>query len=959
MVRFPEFFEDSCFRRESPAQIEAKVQALLAAMTPTEKAELCHGGFNPPDPGQVANGGYLAGVPRLGVPEIRMFDGPAGVTSKYDTTGLPAEELLASSWSRTLAREFGRVTGSENRAISGNCQLGAEADLVRTTHFNRSRDMLGEDPFLNGELIVPLVQGIQGEGVMAVLKHLAAYVISANPADSPNTVVDEQTMRELYLPPFERGIKEGGAAGVMTAYSRVNGPYAANSRYLLEDVLRRDWGFDGLAMCDWGGNHSFTLKNGMDMEMPLGAYNSTERILRKIEEGKLDPALLDRAAGHVLTALGKLGFLALVTLDGEGKAQEEPGRTAPIRMPDHYAERAALLERNARTAEEIAVKGAVLLRNENRTLPLPDGSAGRGAKIALIGTGAQYPVCGYGQERAYGTISRMESPYAAVQGLSEPENEIVCSIGLDLVGRKIPADCLFTQAEGGEHGLTRTWGITEEDGYRPPLMSFGGEGVEFVGVASRDETEEDEGTLDFAPADLFQPGSDAAEMPGHLSGSFCRVDREIEFVCDTKHWKNGEQGSAFRKGDAYTWKGFLFAPETGEYQINLQAIGGVAVLKLDADGKGLKDVGLIKLREGSQWPWGNLVCTPEGMEVRNTRVRLEVGKRYPIELYVKGLLEEKDMQVRLAWVTPGQRAEDLRAAEQAAAEADCTVLMLHNGFDIARDAAFGGLSFGEGTDLSLNAEQRELLERVSAARKPGGRLAAAVCNGSAFTMGDWIDKLDALLWLWMPGQAGSRALARLLLGKDNPSGKLSQSFPVRNEDTPVTDTPEHKAERWDGIAEPGKVRAVRTSEGIFTGYRWHRKAGVPALFPFGFGLSYTSFAYEGLELEPQGEALRVRFSVKNTGSVKGTEIAQVYLGAGKVPDYAMMADRQLCGFERLEDLEPGETRQVEILVPARCFCYWDVQAEGDAQAHWKRAGGPREVLVGASSEDIRLRGMVE
>ena len=960
-IQFPVFFEARFLRPETGEACAGKVRALLSAMTPEEKADLCHGGFDPPDPGKVANGGYLRGVPRLGVPEIRMFDGPAGVTSIHDTTGLPSEELLASSWSRELAEKFGRVTGSENRVISGNCQLGAEADLCRTTHFNRTRDMLGEDPFLAGELIVPLVRGIQDEGVMAVLKHLAAYVISSNPADSPNTVVDEQTLRELYLTPFERGIREGGAAGVMTAYSRVNGPYASNSRTLQIDVLRRDWGFTGLTMCDWGGNHSFTLKNGTDIEMPFGAYNSTERILQRLDDGRLTMEQLDTAAGHVLSALGRIGYLALVTLDENGVPLEEPGRTDPIRLPDTYKDNAALLEKNAETAEEIAVRGAVLLKNENQALPLPDGSPCHGARIALIGIGARYPVCGYGQERAYGTISRMESPVDALNRLSGPENSIAGAIGLDLVGRTIPSDCLFTDESCTIHGLTRTYGITQEDGYRPPMMSQGGEGVEFFGTASRDESveEEDEDVIDFAPAELFMPGNDAADIPGFKTGGFCRIDPEIEFVCDNQHWKNGPQGTAFPKGEAWTWKGWLRAPETGEYQINLQAIGGISVLKMDTNGTGLKDIGLISLREGCQWPWGNLVCTKEGMEVCNTRVNLEAGKIYPLQLYVRAELAEKDMQVRLAWITPSQRAADLKEAELAAAEADATVILLHNGFRISRETAKGGLSFAESTDLSLDEEQRNLLSRIAAAKKPGSKLIAAVSNGSAFTMQDWIDIPDAMLWLWMPGQAGGSALARLLLGKDNPGGKLPQSFPACHNDTPVTDTPEHKAERWDGIIVPGKPRDVTCSEGIFTGYRWHRKSGIKPQFPFGFGLSYTRFDYSDLSVEQSGEDVSVCFRVKNSGEVRGSEIAQVYLGAGQVPDYAMIADRQLCGFARLEDLEPGETRSVRIAVPKRCFCYWDICETGDAEAHWKHVKGPRNLMVGASSEDIRLHTVIE
>ena len=131
------------------------------------------------------------------------------------------------------------------------------------------------------------------------------------------------------------------------------------------------------------------------------------------------------------------------------------------------------------------------------------------------------------------------------------------------------------------------------------------------------------------------------------------------------------------------------------------------------------------------------------------------------------------------------------------------------------------------------------------------------------------------------------------------------------------------------------------------------------LFPFGFGLSYTDFEYSDLSAERDGDDVTVCFSVKNIGEVCGSEIAQIYLGRGSVPDYAMIADRQLCGFARLEDLKPGETRSVRIKIPRRCFCYWDIHETGDEQAHWKPVKGPRELLAGASSEDIRLKIVLE
>lgn len=968
-MKFPEYFTEECFRKEAADAVERKTEALLSAMTDEEKAQLCHGGMNPPEVGQIGNGGYIGGVPRLGVPEIRMYDGPAGVTSIYETTGLPAEVMLASTWSRELAFAFGRVTGSENRMIGGNCQLGAEVDLVRTTHFNRTRDMLGEDPYLAGELAVPLVRGIQDEHVIATLKHFAGYIVSVSPADTADMVIDEQTMHELYLRPFERCIREADALAVMTTYSRVNGPYAANARPLLKDVLRSQWGFLGLTMCDWGGNHSFSLAKGMDIEMPLGAYNSTERILRFLENGRLTKEALDDAVRHVLYALGQCGYLSLVTLDESGRAEQEEGRTAPIKLPDTYRKKEALRLENACLAEQIAENGAVLLKNEREALPLTAEDCGQKEGVALIGFGACHAICGYGQERSYGTLRYMRPPVEELGSLSGSPKAFTTHVGIDCAGVCIGSDFLYTQETGKEHGLVRFFGISEKDGCRPPVMgaNAGGGGAEFFGVATRDEAEdEEEGSLDFMPRELFMPGSDAADMEGETTGSVCRVDETLEFTCEEGNYtyRNQGAGNAFSRGSAYTWKGYLQADEDGEYQLNLQGIGGVIVFKMMLDGREYTTVGEIKMREGTQWPWGNLACTQEGMEICATRVTLKAGKRYPVLVYAKAMLEEKDLQLRLAWVTPAMRRAQRSEAVAAAAKARKTIFFVHQGFQVARGKARTGMSFAEGTDLTLEAEQEELLHELACAvHANGGRLIVAAYNGSAFAMKSWVDEADAILYMWMPGQSGSRALAKIVLGQKNPCGRLPQSFPDVNENTPVTDTKEHLRERWEGVREPKKPLRVTASEGIYTGYRWYDREGRKPLFPFGHGKSYTTFAYSKLAVE-EGDEIRVKATVENSGTCAGTEIAQLYIGEGIVPDYASMPKKQLCGFARLENMQPGERREVCWTVPKESLMFWDINAEPAPDGRggfgkWVISRGTRRILVGASAEDIRLEGTVE
>ena len=200
---------------------------------------------------------------------------------------------------------------------------------------------------------------------------------------------------------------------------------------------------------------------------------------------------------------------------------------------------------------------------------------------------------------------------------------------------------------------------------------------------------------------------------------------------------------------------------------------------------------------------------------------------------------------------------------------------------------------------------------------------------------DWDCRAKALLHGYLSGQAGAKAIARLVSGKACPSGKLAETMPRRLSDTPCY------------IRYPGTERTSEYREGIFVGYRYYDTANKAVKYPFGFGMSYTSFEYGGLEIAPDG----VSFTIKNTGSVPGAEIAQVYVAAPKGGVFC--PEKELRGFARVE-LSPGETKRVFVRLPERAYQYWNI-----AENRWATAGGRYEILVGASSRDIRLRGAVE
>ena len=366
-------------------QIDQKIEALLNTMTLDEKYTYLGGNGTGTKYG---NAGYLPGTPRLGVPEMRMHDGPAGVLSLWPTTNTPDRQMTAATWDDDLVYQYGKVYGSENRAAGANMQLGSQYDITRTPEFGRANDQYGEDPYLLSRLAAAETKGMQDQGVIAVGKHYAAFAQSASPAAKTDISVSEQALHELYLPAFESAIKEGGMLGLMSSYNSINGTFASAQVYLQLDVLRDLWGYKGFTITDWGGNDGFTLNKGTDVEMP--SLSNNKKGQEEVDAGNLKQAELDQlindAVGHVLYALGHAGYLYLVeTYEKDGKlyAKEETGRTEPIKLWGDSAEMAEDVQAdNNDIVLEVARGGGVLLENDG-TLPIADGKS-----VAVLGTPA-------------------------------------------------------------------------------------------------------------------------------------------------------------------------------------------------------------------------------------------------------------------------------------------------------------------------------------------------------------------------------------------------------------------------------------------------------------------------------------------------------------------------------------------------------------------------------------------
>jgi len=310
------------------------IDQLIAQMTIEEKISMLHGSTDPAPLGQA---GYVAGVPRLGIPPLRIAEGPAGIRTSQPATALPAPVSLASTFSPDLARTYGQLIARDGRARRQHVVLAPMVNIVRVPQAGRNFETFGEDPLLTSRMVAGEVEGIQRFGLIATVKHFA-----------PDA--DERTLREIELPGFESAIR-AGAAAVMAAPNTVN-----------TDILRNEWKFDGFVMSDWGATQSAVpaLTAGVDMEMPRGQHYAS--LAGAVRGGQISEAVVNRAVRRILIAMNSVGLL-------NPASANRPAPAIPEVTP---------------TARELAVAGAVLLKNRGNVLPL-----GKEDTIALIGPGAK------------------------------------------------------------------------------------------------------------------------------------------------------------------------------------------------------------------------------------------------------------------------------------------------------------------------------------------------------------------------------------------------------------------------------------------------------------------------------------------------------------------------------------------------------------------------------------------
>ena len=356
---------------------DKRADLLIEQMTLDEKISLLHGmGFRFGPPGSqpptrsLGGAGFIPGVPRLGIPDLQLSDAAAGVARGAEfgrySTALPSGVSEASSWDLQVAHEFGALIGRELRDQGFNMSLGGGINLTREPRNGRIFEYKGEDPILAGKMVGAEMKAEQEQGVIGDIKHYAV-----NDQESGRNYVDvkigKRAMRESDLLAFEIGVEESGAGAVMCSYNLVNGDYACENQYLLNDVLKKDFGFKGFVVSDWGATHSTTkaAMAGLDMEMP-GDSHFGDALKKAVESGEVPMARLNDMVHRILRTEFAVGLF-----------DEPPER----QVPDIFM--------GFEVAQHVAEQGSVLLKNANGQLPLEASSL---RSIAVIGSHADVGV---------------------------------------------------------------------------------------------------------------------------------------------------------------------------------------------------------------------------------------------------------------------------------------------------------------------------------------------------------------------------------------------------------------------------------------------------------------------------------------------------------------------------------------------------------------------------------------
>jgi beta-glucosidase len=777
---------------------------------------------------------YFVEKTRLGIPIIPFEEALHGLKAP-GATAFPQAIGLAATWDTALMRRVADAAAAETRSRGIRDALSPVINIADDARWGRVEETYGEDPYLSSEMARAFVSGFEFAGVVATPKHFIANSGDGG-RDSYPVFFNERMLMERYFPPFQAAIG-AGAQSVMTAYNSVDGAPATQNPRLLNEILKRDWKFNGFVISDAAATGGATVLHMTEPSTPAAtahalasgldvifqsSYSQYRPYWAAFEQGLIPTKTIDQAVGRVLSAKFQLGLFEHPYVDADAAA-----------ATNGSAEHIAL----ARTAARASI---VLLKNDRHPLPLSRETS----KIAVIGA---------------------DATEARLGGYSGPGTHVVSILDGLRASARLGTSVQFAPGPGRVVQdlvtIPGTQFSTESNGRRVPGLS-----AEYF----------DNNNLVGAP-------------------KLARIDPRADF-----RWTLNSPG----RGIPFDW---FSARWTSTLTTPAIAVRRIAVEGNDGYRLWLDDRLIID----------NWVKRSYG--TKEAAVNLAPSSTHALRL--EYFESTGNARLKLLWDAGAE------SSHAAAAKAIDEAVKVASSANVA--LVIAGLEEGELRDrstLALPGAQEELIKRVAATGTP---VVVVLVGGSAIAMSNWINDVDAVVDVWYPGEQGGNAVADVIFGDYNPSGRLPITFAMSGGQLPLSYN--HKPTgRGDDYLD-------------LTGM---------ALFPFGYGLSYTTFEYSNLQFDraeiTATDTATIRCTVKNTGARSGEEVVQLYMR-----DVIASLARpviELKGFQRVS-LLPGESRTLTFTLGP------DELKMLDEKMHWVVEPGDFRVMVGSSSKDIRLRGI--
>jgi beta-glucosidase len=778
---------------------------------------------------------YFVEETRLGIPIIPFDEALHGLVRKGATT-FPQSIALAATWDTALMQDVAHAIAMETKTRGIRQILSPVLNIARDVRWGRVEETYGEDPFLTTQMGLSYISEFENLGVITTPKHFIVNVGDGG-RDSYPIHFNERLLEEVYFPAFKAAFQKANAWSVMTSYNSLDGKPCSANGWLLNQKLKKEWGFDGFVISDANSVGLINLLQSTSESYPESAKQSIENGLDVIfevtydykklyypafERGDVDEAKVNEAVRRVLRAKFKLGLFENPYVDPD-EAKKWNG------TKDHR-----------QIAKKAALESIVLLKNKGEILPINKDIK----SISIIG------------------VDAMET---RLGGYSGPGNNTV-SI-LDGIKYKVGQTCKISYAPG-----------------------CGRKSEEFVAVPTEN--------LYF-----YDGGNKITGLKGEyfnnitLKGDpvLTRVDPTIDF-----RWtlKSPEPNKINYDWFAARWTGKLVPPKTGVFNIGLKGDDGY---RLYINNELVID----------NW-------RKQTFRQITTEYKFEKGKEYDIK--VEFYESVGNVWFKLVWNVGVEDIwkRDIEDAVNLVKKNDVAVVVvgIHEGE--FQDRAF----------LNLPGHQEELIEQIAAT---GKSVIVVLVGGSAVTMSKWINQIPAIVDVWYPGDEGGNAVADVLFGDYNPAGRLPITFPVHEAQLPL----------YYNHKPTGR------------GDDYFNLTGKP-LFPFGYGLSYSSFEYSELIIDSKEitskENVSVRFKITNTGKYDGDEVAQLY-----IKDLLASVVRpvlELKGFQRIH-LKKGETKEVEFKITPELLTMLDENMNRVVEP------GEFRIMIGSSANDIRLRDILK